>query len=187
MQTCNTDKYWNYYYNIHRGKERRFERGNVIELLNEDDEVLENTSIFTSTSLINKDCISITDLLAGLYAKQRKGLSIAKNGDGNRDCDECAGVILNNLGLIHERRENNELAVSLYNNAIEFAEKALDFIGIEDFTRNLNRVRTREENSEQNILDHMFTRWFKLLVITKSVHYVMRLKDDGFRTYSIKE
>ncbi|CAG8515648.1 8394_t:CDS:1 [Funneliformis caledonium] len=177
-------------------------QGNVIELLNEDDEVLENTSIFASTSLINKDFISITDLLAGLYAKQRKydyalplylsllkmiqekeslklkcweaiinghigeiffamgkydealgwlqkGLSIAKNGDGNRDCDECAGVILNNLGLIHERRENNELAVSLYINAIEFAEKAQDFIGIEDFTKNLNRVRTREENSEQ--------------------------------------
>ncbi|CAG8693718.1 12999_t:CDS:2 [Funneliformis mosseae] len=79
----------------------------------------------------------------------QKGLSIAKNGDKNRDCDECAGVILNNLRLIHERRENNELAVSLYNNAIEFAEKALDFIGIKDFTRNLNRVRIREENSEQ--------------------------------------
>ncbi|RIA96500.1 hypothetical protein C1645_687896 [Glomus cerebriforme] len=179
-------------------------QGNKVELLNENDESLEftTTSIFTKSSLINKDFIAITDLLAGLYAKQRKydyaltlylgllkviqekkeigdftlkcweaiinghlgeifydigkydeamgwlqkGLSIAKNDSGNKDCDECAGVILNNLGLIHEKNGNNDLAISLYTNAIEFAEKAQDFIGIEDFTRNLNRLQLQEDN-----------------------------------------
>ncbi|CAB4428701.1 unnamed protein product [Rhizophagus irregularis] len=177
-------------------------RGNKVELFNENDESVEftSTSIFTNSSLINKDFIAITDLLASIYAKQRKydyaltfylgllkmiqekqkiddftlkcweaiinchlgeifydigkydealgwlqkGLSIAKSNSGNKDCDECAGVILNNLGLIHERKGNNELAISLYTNAIEFAEKAQDFIGIEDFARNLNRVQLQD-------------------------------------------
>ncbi|GBB97883.1 hypothetical protein RclHR1_00310011 [Rhizophagus clarus] len=176
-------------------------QGNKVELLNENDEPVEFTSssIFTNSSLINKDFIAITDLLASLYAKQRKydyaltlylgllkmiqekqkindfecweaivnghlgeifygigkydealgwlqkGLTIAKNNSGNKDCDECAGVILNNLGLIHERKGNNELAISLYTNAIEFAQKAEDFVGIEDFARNLNRVQSQDD------------------------------------------
>nr|CAG8625268.1 12176_t:CDS:2 [Entrophospora candida] len=51
----------------------------------------------------------------------QKGLTISKSQVDERDCDECSGVILNNLGLIHERDGNKQHAISLFSQATEYA------------------------------------------------------------------
>ncbi|CAG8501352.1 1480_t:CDS:2, partial [Acaulospora colombiana] len=64
----------------------------------------------------------------------QRGLNVARDGSGIRDCDECAGAILYNLGLIYEKDGKTETAISLLNQAMGFAEKAQDLRGIEDCT-----------------------------------------------------
>ncbi|CAG8499409.1 15645_t:CDS:2 [Dentiscutata erythropus] len=160
------------------------------------------TSIFENSKITNEELVKFVDLLAGLYAQQKKfelalplylgilktlqnqqkdqgqdkwkcweaitmghlgevlygvgkqdeamgwmqqGLTISKNNSGNRDCDECSGVIFNNLGLVYEKNENFEVAESLYNQAILHATKAQDFVGLEQFSLNLDRLISNEQ------------------------------------------
>ncbi|CAG8453113.1 8878_t:CDS:2 [Ambispora gerdemannii] len=76
----------------------------------------------------------------------QQGLKIAKSGvdDDNvgerRDCDECAGVISNNLGLIYEKDGKLWNAGAFYTQAFSFAEKANDLEGLEEASRNLERI-----------------------------------------------
>ncbi|KAF0386547.1 TPR-like protein [Gigaspora margarita] len=162
------------------------------------------TSIFENSKIISEELIKCVDLLAGLYAQQKKfelalplylgilkmlqnqqknqdqnrlkcweaitmghlgevlygvgkhdeamgwmqqGLTISKNNSGNRDCDECSGVIFNNLGLIYEKNENFEVAKSLYNQAILYASKAQDFVGLDQFSLNLDRLISNEQQT----------------------------------------
>ncbi|CAG8740839.1 3426_t:CDS:1, partial [Racocetra fulgida] len=167
-----------------------------------------STSFLENSKVISDELVKYIDLLAGLYAQQKKfefalplylgilkmlqnklkddqnqdrwkcweaitmghlgevlyglgkhdeamgwmqqGLSISKNISGNRDCDECSGVIFNNLGLIYEKNENFEIAKSLYSQAISHATKAQDFVGLDQFSLNLDRLISEEQ--QQSII-----------------------------------
>ncbi|CAG8639414.1 2595_t:CDS:2 [Cetraspora pellucida] len=163
-----------------------------------------STSILENSKFISEELVKCIDLLAGLYAQQKKfelalplylgilktlqnklkdpnqdrwkcweaitmghlgevlyglgkhdeamgwmqqGLTISKNYRGNRDCDECSGVIFNNLGLIYEKNDNFEVAKSLYSQAISYATKAQDFVGLDQFSLNLDRLISEEQQN----------------------------------------
>ncbi|CAG8521169.1 13827_t:CDS:1 [Acaulospora morrowiae] len=79
----------------------------------------------------------------------QQGLNMARDGSGIRDCDECAGMILYNLGIIYEKDGKTKVAISLLDQAIEFAEKAQDLKGIDDYTTKLIRL-TSQQSDEIN-------------------------------------
>ncbi|CAG8493189.1 2871_t:CDS:1 [Ambispora leptoticha] len=80
----------------------------------------------------------------------QEGLKIAKSGGDDkvgerRDCDECVGVISNNLGLIYEKDGKIWNAGAFYTQAVSFAEKANDLEGLEEASRNLERIEKKLE------------------------------------------
>ncbi|KAF9438153.1 hypothetical protein BGZ76_009527 [Entomortierella beljakovae] len=85
----------------------------------------------------------------------QKAISMAKEKSGqHRDCDECSGLGLNNLGLISEMNGNTGVALQQFKEAITHATKANDYVGIESYTRNIARVKEAISlASEQNILN----------------------------------
>ncbi|KAF9194876.1 hypothetical protein BGZ51_007096 [Haplosporangium sp. Z 767] len=71
----------------------------------------------------------------------QKAIAMAKEKSGqHRDCDECAALGLNTLGLIYEMEGKNELALDQFKEAMLFATKANDYVGIDDYQRNINRL-----------------------------------------------
>jgi len=70
----------------------------------------------------------------------QQGLLLTKRGSGMRACDECAGVIFNNLGMIHELKGQVEDARKFYQNAVGYAEKAGDIRGINEFQKRLDNI-----------------------------------------------
>ncbi|KAG9292951.1 hypothetical protein G9A89_016313 [Geosiphon pyriformis] len=80
----------------------------------------------------------------------QKGFLIAKRGSGIRNCDECAGVILNNLGLINEKKGLLEDAKAFYSQALSFAEIADDVEGREEFSTNLHRIQIHDEENKSS-------------------------------------
>jgi len=70
----------------------------------------------------------------------QQGLLLTKQGSGMRACDECAGVIFNNLGMIHELKGQMEDARKFYQNAVGYAEKAGDIRGINEFQKRLDNI-----------------------------------------------
>ncbi|CAG8812740.1 34297_t:CDS:2, partial [Racocetra persica] len=182
---------------------------NMKEFDNAEKKLEISTSILENSKVISDELVKCIDLLAGLYAQQKKfefalplylgilkilqnkqredqnqdrwkcweaitmghlgevlyglgkhneamgwmqqGLTISKNNSGNRDCDECSGVIFNNLGLIYEKNEEFEIAKSLYSQAISYATKAQDFVGLDQFSLNLDRLISEDYENEMNI------------------------------------
>ncbi|CAG8584181.1 9614_t:CDS:2 [Paraglomus occultum] len=70
----------------------------------------------------------------------QQGLLLTKQGSGMRACDECAGVIFNNLGTIHESRGQMEDAKEFYQKAVGYAKKAGDVRGIDEFQKRLDDI-----------------------------------------------
>ncbi|KAG0264314.1 hypothetical protein BG011_007062 [Mortierella polycephala] len=71
----------------------------------------------------------------------QKAIAMAKEKSGqHRDCDECAALGLNTLGLIYEMEGKSGLALEQFREAMLFATKANDYVGIDDYQRNINRL-----------------------------------------------
>ncbi|KAG0054967.1 hypothetical protein BGZ83_009951 [Gryganskiella cystojenkinii] len=71
----------------------------------------------------------------------QKAIAMAKVKSGqHRDCDECAALGLSNLGLIHEMEGKHDSAMEEFKEAVTYATKAGDFVGIEDYKRNITRL-----------------------------------------------
>ncbi|GJJ73565.1 hypothetical protein EMPS_05923 [Entomortierella parvispora] len=71
----------------------------------------------------------------------QKAIVMAKEKSGqHRDCDECAALGLSTLGLIHEMEGKNDLALEEFKGALVHATKADDYVGMEDYNRNLTRL-----------------------------------------------
>ncbi|CAH1759693.1 12625_t:CDS:2 [Entrophospora sp. SA101] len=78
----------------------------------------------------------------------QKVLIISKSQVDEKDCDECSDVILDNLGLIHERNGNKQHAYRYLVKQTEYAEKAKDFIGLEKYNENLHRSSSSSEDTK---------------------------------------
>ncbi|KAI1307292.1 hypothetical protein EDD11_004543 [Mortierella claussenii] len=71
----------------------------------------------------------------------QKAIAMAKDRSGkHRDCDECAALGLNTLGLIHEMNNETEVALQQFREAVLYATKADDYVGLEDYNKNLVRL-----------------------------------------------
>ncbi|KAG0296755.1 hypothetical protein BGZ96_008615 [Linnemannia gamsii] len=78
----------------------------------------------------------------------QKALAMAKAKSGqHRDCDECAALGLNNLGLINEMEGKRDVASAQFKEAALHASLAQDYVGIDDYNRNIARL-TDQINSD---------------------------------------
>ncbi|RUP52203.1 hypothetical protein BC936DRAFT_137739 [Jimgerdemannia flammicorona] len=71
----------------------------------------------------------------------QRALEIAQKGKGDRDCDECAGAVLNNLGMMLELQGHTDQAVLHYEHAVSQALAAGDSLGEMESRENLDRLR----------------------------------------------
>ncbi|KAG9320104.1 hypothetical protein KVV02_008325 [Mortierella alpina] len=71
----------------------------------------------------------------------QKAITMAKEKSGqHRDCDECAALGLSNLGLISEMEGKNDEALPLFREAVVYATKAKDYVGIDDYNGSIARL-----------------------------------------------
>ncbi|KAI9240955.1 MAG: hypothetical protein BYD32DRAFT_484513 [Podila humilis] len=71
----------------------------------------------------------------------QKAIAMAKEKSGkNRDCDECAGLALNTLGLIYEMEGDKDVALAQFKEALIHATLAKDYVGVEDYNKNIARL-----------------------------------------------
>ncbi|KAF9411410.1 hypothetical protein BGZ94_001355 [Podila epigama] len=71
----------------------------------------------------------------------QKAIAMAKDGSGkHRDCDECAGLALNTLGLIQEMEGDKDGALAKFKDALRHATMANDYVGIDDYNKNVTRL-----------------------------------------------
>ncbi|KAG0380258.1 hypothetical protein BGX24_009376 [Mortierella sp. AD032] len=78
----------------------------------------------------------------------QKALAMAKAKSGeHRDCDECAALGLNNLGLINEMEGKTEVALAQFREAVLHATMAKDYVGIDDYNSNITRL-TEQLNAD---------------------------------------
>ncbi|KAG0367306.1 hypothetical protein BC939DRAFT_468911 [Gamsiella multidivaricata] len=74
----------------------------------------------------------------------QKAVAMAKEKSGqHRDCDECAALGLNNLGLINEMEGKTDVALQQFREAVLHATMANDFVGLEDYNKNTARLTDR--------------------------------------------
>ncbi|KAF9968963.1 hypothetical protein BGZ73_008962 [Actinomortierella ambigua] len=72
----------------------------------------------------------------------QKALILAQEKSGSeRDCDECAGLVLNNLGMIYEMAGDKKLALEQFKNAVVHATTAQDYVGLEHYIENVARLQ----------------------------------------------
>ncbi|KAK5815903.1 hypothetical protein F5H01DRAFT_413364 [Linnemannia elongata] len=78
----------------------------------------------------------------------QKALAMAKAKSGqHRDCDECAALGLNNLGLINEMEGKSEVALAQFKEAVLHATLAKDYVGIDDYNKNIARLTDADSES----------------------------------------
>ncbi|KAG0324803.1 hypothetical protein BGZ99_001419 [Dissophora globulifera] len=71
----------------------------------------------------------------------QKAITMAKEKTGlNRDCDECAALGLNNIGLIYEMEGKTDIALEQFKEAVLYATRANDYMGLDDYVKNMARV-----------------------------------------------
>ncbi|KAG0207737.1 hypothetical protein BGX28_001070 [Mortierella sp. GBA30] len=81
----------------------------------------------------------------------QKAIAMAKEKSGDhRDCDECAALGLSNLGLIYEMEGKTDEALTQFREAVLYATKANDYVGIEDYNRNIARLTGSAAASEDS-------------------------------------
>ncbi|KAF9206396.1 hypothetical protein BGZ49_002542 [Haplosporangium sp. Z 27] len=81
----------------------------------------------------------------------QKAIALAQEKSGqHRDCDECAALGLNNLGLISEMEGNTELALKQFSEAILYASKAEDYFGLDEYKRNVTRVTNKIASASES-------------------------------------
>ncbi|KAL1923638.1 uncharacterized protein VTP21DRAFT_8618 [Calcarisporiella thermophila] len=68
----------------------------------------------------------------------QNGLNICLKNMGKRDCAECAGVILGNIGLIQEVKGDREQALANFMKAVEYANIAGDEVGRIEYEKRLD-------------------------------------------------
>ncbi|KAF9287066.1 hypothetical protein BGZ68_002280 [Mortierella alpina] len=113
----------------------------------------------SSSSTAKASEVSKTPLKSAEQAKKeeealgwmQKAIEMAKEKSGqHRDCDECAALGLNNLGLISEMEGKNNEALTLFREAVVYATRAKDYVGIDDYNRSIARLTatlTAEEDT----------------------------------------
>ncbi|KAF9086346.1 hypothetical protein BGX23_008947 [Mortierella sp. AD031] len=80
----------------------------------------------------------------------QKALTMAKAKSGeHRDCDECAALGLNNLGLINEMEGKRDVALAQFREAVLHATIAKDYVGIDDYNRNIVRLTDQIDSDSQ--------------------------------------
>ncbi|KAF9130170.1 hypothetical protein BGX30_013623 [Mortierella sp. GBA39] len=78
----------------------------------------------------------------------QKALEMAKAKSGqHRDCDECAALGLNTLGLINEMEGKSEVALAQFREAVLHATMAKDYVGIDDYNKNIARLTDTDSES----------------------------------------
>ncbi|KAF9173604.1 hypothetical protein BGX21_011156 [Mortierella sp. AD011] len=81
----------------------------------------------------------------------QKAITMAQEKSGqHRDCDECAALGLNNLGLISEMEGNTDVALQQFSEAILYATKADDYVGIEAYQRNATRLTDKIASASES-------------------------------------
>ncbi|KAF9350566.1 hypothetical protein BGX26_011269 [Mortierella sp. AD094] len=81
----------------------------------------------------------------------QKAIAMAQEKSGqHRDCDECAALGLNNLGLISEMEGNADVALQQFSEAILYATKANDYVGIEAYKRNATRLTDKIASASES-------------------------------------
>ncbi|KAH8553463.1 hypothetical protein BGW37DRAFT_465582 [Umbelopsis sp. PMI_123] len=75
------------------------------------------------------------------------GGSAAANVELFKDCEECAGVTLNNIGKMLELRKQYDQAIAHYNEAMRFAIAAKDANGESQFRSNAERLDGLVQNA----------------------------------------
>ncbi|KAG0021346.1 hypothetical protein BGZ81_008938 [Podila clonocystis] len=71
----------------------------------------------------------------------QKAIAMAKEKSGkHRDCDECAGLALNTLGLIYEMEGDKDVALAQFREALIHATLAKDYVGVDDYNKNIARL-----------------------------------------------
>ncbi|KAG0268162.1 hypothetical protein DFQ27_007393 [Actinomortierella ambigua] len=79
----------------------------------------------------------------------QKALVLAQEKSGKeRDCDECAALVLNNLGMIYEMKGDKTLALEQFKNAVVHATTAQDYVGLESYMENVARLRDEAAENE---------------------------------------
>ncbi|KAF9988052.1 hypothetical protein BGZ75_010102 [Mortierella antarctica] len=103
----------------------------------------------SSSTTAKSSKVSNTPLKSAEQAKKeeealgwmQKAIMMAKEKSGqHRDCDECAALGLSNLGLISEMEGKNDEALSLFREAVVYATKAKDYVGIDDYNGSIARL-----------------------------------------------
>ncbi|KAF9096403.1 hypothetical protein BGX27_001131 [Mortierella sp. AM989] len=81
----------------------------------------------------------------------QKAITMAQERSGShRDCDECAALGLNNLGLISEMQGNPEVALEQFTEAVLYATKANDYLGLENYKRNVTRLTDKIASASES-------------------------------------
>ncbi|KAG0358167.1 hypothetical protein BG005_002638 [Podila minutissima] len=71
----------------------------------------------------------------------QKAIAMAKEKSGkHRDCDECAGLALNTLGLVYEMEGDKDVALAQFKEALVHATLAKDYVGVDDYNKNIARL-----------------------------------------------
>ncbi|KAF8944942.1 hypothetical protein BGZ47_003490 [Haplosporangium gracile] len=83
------------------------------------------------------------------WMQKALAMAMIKSGQ-HRDCDECAALGLNNLGLINEMEGKNELALAQFREAVLHATMAKDYVGIDDYNRNIARLTDRINDDSES-------------------------------------
>ncbi|KAG0088942.1 hypothetical protein BGZ92_005528 [Podila epicladia] len=71
----------------------------------------------------------------------QKAIAMAKEKSAkHRDCDECAGLALNTLGLVYEMEGDKDVALAQFKEALVHATLAKDYVGVDDYNKNIARL-----------------------------------------------
>ncbi|KAG2184373.1 hypothetical protein INT43_000282 [Umbelopsis isabellina] len=71
---------------------------------------------------------------------ETEGGTLAEPKKSTKDCQECAGVTINNIGKMLELQNQYSQAISHYNEAVRFATAAHDADGVTKFRANMERL-----------------------------------------------
>ncbi|KAJ2958350.1 hypothetical protein NQZ79_g6097 [Umbelopsis isabellina] len=79
---------------------------------------------------------------------EAEGGTAAEIKKSMKDCQECAGVTINNIGKMLELRNQYSQAISHYNEALRYATAANDADGVAKFKANMERLGKMTQNAE---------------------------------------
>ncbi|KAF9923125.1 hypothetical protein FBU30_006775 [Linnemannia zychae] len=117
-----------------------------------------STSSSSSSSPSTATTVSLPQKSPELIKKEeealgwiQKALSMAKSKSGqHRDCDECAALGLNILGLINEIEGKKDVALTQFKEAVLHATMAKDYVGIDNYNHNIARLTDQIQSESED-------------------------------------